>query len=259
MRIKAGGWALLLLLCTGCGAAQEQKTELTMFAAASMTETLEQIAQNYQAVEPDVELVFNFDSSGTLKTQIEEDADCDLFLSAAQKQMDELEASKMILADSRTDLLENRVMLVVPEENPKGIDSFDELAERLRDGDILLAMGNSDVPVGQYTQKILRYYSLDEQTLASAGCITYGSNVKEVAAQVGEGSADAGIVYRTDAYRDGLNAVEQARAEQCGRAVYPIAVLKNAAHPEEAQEFLDYLTGEDAMKIFKAAGFEPVT
>ena len=166
-----------------------EPTELTVFAAASLTETLEQIAEDYKAVAPDVTLTFNFDSSGTLKTQIQEGADCDVFISAAQKQMDQLGAAAdpsvntegldFVQSDSRLDLLKNKVTLAVPEGNPKGIDSFDSLAEHLQAGDILLAMGNSDVPVGQYTQKILTHYGLDEAALANAGCLTYGTNVKE--------------------------------------------------------------------------------
>ena len=134
-------------------------------------------------------------------------------------------------------LLENKVTLAVPADNPKGIDSFDSLAEHLRAGDILLAMGNSDVPVGQYTQKILAYYGLDEAALASAGCITYGTNVKEVTTQVSEGSVDAGVIYCTDAFSAGLTIVDEATAEMCGQVIYPAAVLNTSAHQTEAQAF----------------------
>lgn len=246
-----------------------EPTELTVFAAASLTETLEQIAEDYKAVAPDVTLTFNFDSSGTLKTQIQEGADCDVFISAAQKQMDQLDAAAdpsvntegldFVQSDSRLDLLENKVTLAVPEGNPKGIDSFDSLAEHLQAGDILLAMGNSDVPVGQYTQKILTHYGLDEATLASAGCLTYGTNVKEVTTQVREGSVDAGIIYATDAFSDGLTVVDEATADMCGQVIYPAAVLKTSAHPEAAQAFLDYLSTDEAMAVFSSVGFSPVS
>ena len=246
-----------------------EPTELTVFAAASLTETLEQIAEDYKKVAPDVTLTFNFDSSGTLKTQIQEGADCDVFISAAQKQMDQLDAAAdpsvntegldFVQSDSRLDLLETKVTLAVPEGNPKGIDSFDSLAEHLQAGDILLAMGNSDVPVGQYTQKILTFYGLDEAALASAGCLTYGTNVKEVTTQVREGSVHAGIIYATDAFSDGLTVVDEATADMCGQVIYPAAVLKTSAHPEQAQAFLDYLSTDEAMAVFESVGFSPVS
>ena len=239
--------------------------ELTVFAAASLTETLNQIAENYKTVAPDVTLTFNFDSSGTLKTQIQEGAVCDLFISAGQKQMDQLDASAdasvntegldFVLEGSRIDLLENKVTLAVPDGNPKGIDSFDALAEHLEAGDILLAMGNSDVPVGQYTQKILTWYGLDEAALANAGCITYGTNVKEVTTQVSEGSVDAGIIYCTDAFSAGLTVVDEATPEMCGQVIYPAAVLNTSEHQTEAQAFLDYLSTDDAMAVFEEVGF----
>ena len=260
---------------TGCGrtntntnADASEKTELVVFAAASMTETLNQIKTDYEAQHKDITLTYNFDSSGTLKTQIQEGATCDVFISAAQKQMDQLDASKdetanpekldFINSDSRMDLLENKVVLVVPENNPKNINSFDDLKSELESGDVLLAMGNSDVPVGQYTKKILQYWGLDEKALADAGEITYGSNVKEVTTQVSEGSADCGVVYYTDAYSAGLKIVGEATEEMCGKTIYPAAVMKNSEHPEQAQEFLAYLSSDAAAKVFEKVGFAAV-
>ena len=254
---------------TGSAASDSgKKTELVVFAAASMTETLNQIKTDYEAQHKDVTLTYNFDSSGTLKTQIQEGATCDVFISAAQKQMDQLDASKdetenpekldFINSDSRMDLLENKVVLVVPENNPKNINSFDDLKNKLESGDVLMAMGNSDVPVGQYTQKILQYFGLDEKALADAGEITYGSNVKEVTTQVSEGSADCGIVYYTDAYSAGLKVVGEATEEMCGKTIYPAAVMKNSEHPEQAQEFLAYLSSDAAAKVFEKVGFVAV-
>lgn len=260
---------------TGCGrtntntnADASEKTELVVFAAASMTETLNQIKTDYEAQHKDITLTYNFDSSGTLKTQIQEGATCDVFISAAQKQMDQLDASKdntanpeqldFINSDSRMDLLENKVVLVVPENNPENINSFDDLKSKLESGDVLLAMGSSDVPVGQYTQKILQYWGLDEKALADAGEITYGSNVKEVTTQVSEGSADCGVVYYTDAYSAGLKIVGEATEEMCGKTIYPAAVMKNSEHPEQAQEFLAYLSSDAAAKVFEKVGFAAV-
>ena len=153
------------------------------------------------------------------------------------------------------DLLENKVTLTVPAGNPKGIESFDQLAELLKNGDVMLAIGNSDVPVGQYTQKILAYYALDEEALAAAGVITYGSNVKEVTTQITEASVDAGVVYCTDAYSAGLTPVDEATKEMCGQVIYPAAVLKAAPNAEAAREFLAYLQTDRAATVFESVGF----
>ena len=245
-----------------------QSVELIVFAAASLTETLNALSESYTAEHPEVTFRFNFDSSGTLKTQIQEGADCDLFISAGQKQMNQLDITAsadvnmdgldFVDADSRVDLLENKVVLCVPEGSDKGIDSFDALAEHLKAQDILFCMGNSDVPVGQYTQKILAYYQLDEAALAAAGVITYGSNVKEVTTQVTEGSVDAGVVYCTDAYSAGLTPVDEATREMCGQVIYPAAVLKAAPNAEAAREFLAYLQTDKAITVFEGVGFSAV-
>ena len=249
--------AMLLLALSACGGEKAQDVELTVFAAASMTETLNEIKPAYEKDHPGVTLTFNFDSSGTLLTQIQEGAECDLFISAAPKQMNALDEAGSLADGSRINLLENQVVLCVPEGNPKGVETFDALAEALRGGDILMAMGNSDVPVGQYTQEILAHYGLNEEELASAGCITYGSNVKEVTTQISEASVDCGVIYCTDAFSAGLTVVDSATADMCSQVIYPASVLKDSKNAEAAQAFLDYLTGDDAMAVFKNVGFVP--
>ena len=245
-----------------------QSVELIVFAAASLTETLTAIGETYSAENPGVTFRFNFDSSGTLKTQIQEGADCDLFISAGQKQMNQLDIMAsadvnkdrldFVDSETRVDLLENKVVLCVPKGSDKGIDSFDALAEHLKAQDILFCMGNSDVPVGQYTQKILAYYDLDEEALAAAGVITYGSNVKEVTTQITEASVDAGVVYCTDAFSAGLTPVDEATKEMCGQVIYPAAVLKAAPNAEAAKEFLAYLQTDRAATVFEGVGFSAV-
>lgn len=245
-----------------------EPVELTVFAAASLTETLNQIAEDYKTVAPNVTLTFNFDSSGTLKTQIQEGAVCDVFLSAGQKQMDQLdktadasvntEGLDFVAEGTRVNLLENKVALCVAEGSDAAIASFDDLAKALEGSDILMAMGNSDVPVGQYTQQILAYYGLNEEELANAGKITYGSNVKEVTTQITEGSVDCGVVYCTDAYSAGITPVDYATEEMCGQVIYPAAVLNVSQHSEEAQAFLDHLQTDAAMQVFEEVGFSPV-
>ena len=245
-----------------------EEVELVIFAAASMQETLEALSEDYREIAPHVTLVFNFDSSGTLKTQIEEGAVCDLFISAGQKQMDQLDIEAdpsvntdgldFVLEESRIDLLENKVALCVAEGSDKGIASYADLAAALERGDVLLAMGNADVPVGQYTQKILAYYGLDEEELAAAGCLSYGSNVKEVTTQVAEAAVDCGIIYQTDAYSAGLSVTDTATEEMCGQVIYPAAVLKTSEHQAEAQAYLDFLTGQRASEVFEEVGFTPM-
>ena len=247
----------MVLTLTACGetTAPAESVELIVFAAASMTETLTELGNQYMAEHEDVTIVFNFDSSGTLKTQIQEGADCDIFISAGQKQMNELDC---VLEGTRFDILENKVALVVPEGNPANVGSFDDMTAGLSDGSVMLAMGNSDVPVGQYTQKILAYYGLVEEELAAAGTITYGTNVKEIATQVSEAAVDCGVVYQTDAFSAGLTVVDTATAEMCGQVIYPAAVLNISENVQAAEDFLEFLTSDAADAIFSHVGFTPV-
>ena len=248
----------------------QEEVTLIVFAAASMTETLEQIAEMYKEVAPNVTLQFNFDSSGTLKTQIEEGGECDVFISAAQKQMNQLDAAKdkdggnedgldFVLSDTRIDLLENKVALAVPEGNPAGIQSFDELAKGLEEGTVLLAIGNEDVPVGQYTQKIFDFYGLSEEDLVEKKELTYGTNVKEVTTQVSEATVDCGIIYATDAFSADLEVVDTATKEMCGQVIYPAAVLNITKQEDAAKAFLEYLTTPEAGEVFASVGFTPLT
>lgn len=270
--------ALSLMACgtsvADNGDAGDQQTsaetvELTVFAAASLTESLTAIGEKYMAENENVKITFNFDSSGKLLTQIEEGAVCDLFISAAPKQMNALDGSlkadseknpkgqDLLVAGSRIDLLENKVALAVAEGNPKGIDSFDKLADLLKNGDVKLAIGNSDVPVGQYTQKIFKFYDIDEAAIAEK--LTYGSNVKEVTTAVSEGTVDCGIIYASDAYSAGLTVAAEATADMCGQVIYPAAVLNTSAQQEAAAAFLAYLQDADASAEFEKVLFTPLS
>lgn len=281
---KAWSFTLALVLSltlTACGSAAPapaasaptaQPVEITVFAAASMQETLNEVIAQYKTVAPEVTVVATYESSGKLLTQITEGADCNLFISAAQKQMNALDGTlkadgeknpdgnDLLVSGSRVNLLENKVALVVPEGNPKKIGSFDDAKAALQGGECLMAMGNSDVPVGQYTAKILSYLGLEEAALADAGVITYGTNVKEVTAQVAEGTVDFGVVYATDAFSAGLTVADTATPEMCGQVLYPAAVLStgNEAARAAAQEFLDYLRTDACAAVFEAVGFTVV-
>ena len=263
----------MVLSLTACGSSTDETNNapdtetqdtaepvnLIVFAAASLQESLNQAIAAYEAVNESITIVPTYDSSGTLKTQIQEGADCDVFISAAPKQMNQLDAQggeenseglDFVDSATRLNLLENKVILAVPEENPKGVETFDQLAELLKSGEIMLAMGNSDVPVGQYTQKIFSYYRIDEAAVATH--LTYGSNVKEVTTQVSEAAVDCGIIYATDGFSAGLTVVDKATADMCGQVIYPAAVMKNSANPEAAKAFLDFLSTDEAV------GFSPL-
>ena len=250
---------------TGSTPAQEEPVDVVVFAAASMEATLTEIADLYKEVAPNVNLIFTFDSSGTLKTQIEEGAVCDLFISAAQKQMNQLDAADttgtndgldFVLSDSRINFVENKVVLAVPDENPKGIESFSDLST---DKLSLLCLGNGDVPVGAYSLQILDTLGIDITALENAGKVTYASNVSEVANQVKEGAVDCGIIYATDAFTYELNVVDEATAEMCDQVIYPAAVMKcgtDETSQAAAQAFLDYLhTNADAIAVLEGVGF----
>lgn len=241
--------------------AEGEFTELIVFAAASMTETLTEIAEMYKEVKPNVTIVYTFDSSGTLKTQIQEGADCDIFISAAQKQMNQLDSTAdasvntegldFVLQGTRFDLVENKVVLAVPDDNPADIQSYEDLGtDKLN----LICLGNDDVPVGAYSTEILTNLGIMEQ-LESQSKITYGSNVKEVTTQVKEASVDCGIIYATDAFSAELTVVDEAEEGQCNQVIYPAAVLNISQNQEEAQAFLDYLLTDECAKVFEAVGF----
>lgn len=268
----------LVLTMVACGEKQPandnqndtpETIEFTVFAAASLTESLTAIGEKYMAENQNVKISFNFDSSGKLLTQIKEGAVCDLFISAAPKQMNALDGTlkdnadknpdglDMLVAGSRIDLLENKVALAVTDGNPKGIESFDQLADLLKNGEAMLAIGNSDVPVGQYTQKIFAYYEIDEAAIASK--LSYGSNIKEVTTAVSEGTVDCGIIYASDAYSANLQVVATATAEMCGQVIYPAAVLNTSANQDAAAAFLAYLQGAEASAEFEAVLFTPLS
>lgn len=242
--------------------AAPEPVELTVFAAASMTETLNQIAEMYKEEAPNVTLTFNFDSSGTLKTQIQEGAVCDIFVSAAQKQMDQLDISAdpaantekldFVLSDTRVNLLGNSCVLIVPQGNPAGIKGFDDVGtDRVK----LIALGNSDVPVGQYSQEIFTTLGTWDK-LNADGKITFGTNVKEVLAQVASASVDCGVVYSTDAATATGIEVVCAAPEGSHKAItYPAAVLKTSQNQEAAKAFLTYLRSEACGKVFESVGF----
>ena len=240
---------------------ESEPAEVIVFAAASMKETLDRVAEAYKTEAPHVTLVLTLDSSGTLKTQIQEGAACDIFISAAQKQMNQLDSADtsgqntegldFVLQGSRVNLLENKVVLIVPADTPADIQSFQDIAT---DKLTLIALGNADVPVGQYAQEIFTNMGMWDD-LNTQQKITFGSNVKEVTAQVAEAAVDCGIVYGTDAYSAKLEVVAEAPAGTYSPAIYPAAILNITQNQTEAEAFLAYLQTDACSAIFEEVGF----
>lgn len=241
---------------------EAEPVELIVFAAASMTEAMNEIAGLYKAVAPNVAIVYNFDSSGTLKTQIEEGARCDIFISAGQKQMNQLDIRAdatvntggldFVLADSRFDIVSNRVVLIVPAGTDSGVAAFEDvLGGNVR----LIALGNSDVPAGQYAEEVYTSLGLWEELIAS-GKVSYGSNVKEVLEQVASAAVDCGVVYSTDAATaSGVTVVAEAPEGSHGPIVYPAAVLNSTKNQAAAEAFMAFLRSEACAKVFEGIGF----
>jgi molybdate transport system substrate-binding protein len=233
-----------------------------VFAAASMTESMNAIAKLYKASVPDVEIVYNFDSSGTLKTQIQEGADCDVFISAGQRQMDQLDITAdasintdkldFVRGGTRFDIVSNKVVLIAPKGATKGIADFKDAAT---DKVSLIALGNSDVPVGQYSEQIYKSLGLWD-ALNSQKKISFASNVKEVLSQVAAGAVDCGVVYSTDAATsDAVEVVASAPEGTHAPITYPAAILKGAKNAEAAEAFVEYLKGAEASSVFTKIGF----
>lgn len=236
-----------------------EEVNLVVFAAASMTAALDQIKTLYEAGNPGVTLTLTLDSSGTLKTQIEEGADCDVFISASQKSMNQLDITAsaevntdgldFVVEGSRVNIVSNFCVLAVPEGNPAGIESFLDVAT---DACSLIALGNSDVPAGQYAQQIFEYLGIWDEI---QGKITFCSNVKEVTTQVSEQAVDCGIVYGTDAMDAGLSWVDVAEEGMHDAVVYPAAVMKSTQNEQAALDFVSYLTSAEAQDVFTSLGF----
>lgn len=227
-------------------------TELTVLAAASMTDAMQEIGEAYQETHENIEITYQFDSSGTLKTQIEEGAPADIFISAATKQMDELVQGELVAKDSVFPWLENKVVLIVPKDSEDGPDSFEDAA---KEEVPMIAIGNEDVPVGQYTQTIYQNLGLWENIQAKANL---ASNVRQVLDWVATGNAPCGVVYATDAQIEkNVKVVCEAPKGSCDPVIYPAGMVSASKEKEASAEFLEYLKTEEVSKILEAYGFTP--
>lgn len=243
------------LLATGCGGGtdtnEKPQTEIHVAAAASLTDAMKEIANAFEKENPDVKLVFNFGSSGALQQAIENGGGTDLFYSAAPKQMDALENSGALAEGTRKNLLENEVVLIVPNDSDKNIYNFGDLTQENINH---IALGEpKGVPVGQYSEEIFSNIGILDAVKEKA---VYGSDVRQVLAWVESGEADCGVVYATDAaVSDKVKVVATAPADSHKPVIYPAAVIKDTKIFDAAKKFLGFTSGETAKAIFEKYGF----
>jgi len=229
-----------------------ESTELVISAAASLTDVLKELSATYATKEPNVKLTFTFGASGALQTQIEEGAPSDIFMSAAQKQMDGLDKKALLLDGTRKNLLVNKVVLITPKGNTKSIKSFADVNTG-KVGKIALGEPKA-VPAGQYAEEIFTYLKCLKEVKAKA---VYGSDVRQVLTWVESGDVDCGIVYATDAATSSkIDVVAEAPTGSHQPVVYPVAVLKSSKNAVAAKAFLDFLSTDEAKKSFEKFGFQ---
>ena len=228
-----------------------EKVELLVSAAASLTDVMGELADAYKGIEPEVDLTFTFGSSGALQAQIEEGDPVDVFMSAAQKQMEALKSGDLMLDNTIKTLLVNKVVLITPKDSDLGISSFDDL----KDGNVKkIAIGDpGNVPVGQYSEEIFQNLDLKDKVQSK---LILGNDVRAVLTWVENGEVDCGIVYATDAFTtDKVNIVTEAPEGSHKEVTYPVGVVKDSKHPDESKAFLDFLSTEKAVSIFEKYGF----
>lgn len=240
----------LISSCTPRENRQSHQPEITISAATSMQNALEEIKVLYQQKHPQAKIVFNFGSSGSLQHQIEQGAAVDLFISAAPQQMNHLAAKKLLLSKTRHDLVKNTIVLIVPEKN-NSIDSFADLADKSVEK---IALGEpTTVPAGQYAQEILTSLDLIDQVKPKA---IYGTDVRQVFNYVATGNTDAGIVYRTEALDNKqVKIVDIAPENSYSPIVYPVAIIKESNNIQAAKQVLQFLLSTEAQAIFQRNGF----
>ncbi len=236
---------------TSCGKASAQPKELTILAAASLTDVCTELQEMYENEHPDVILNFSFGSSGALQAQIEEGAPADIFFSASTKQMDALKDEGLMKDDSITELLENKIVLIVPKDSDKGITAFEDAS---KDKVSMIGLGDPEsVPAGQYAEEVFTTLGILDQVKAKAN---YGSDVRTVLTWVESAEVDCGVVYATDAYTsDDVEIVAIAPEGSCKKVIYPVGIVKSTSDEKAAEEFLSFLKSDTAMKVFESYGF----
>jgi len=254
----------LLLLTTlwGCGPSSAEnpappsppggdQVKLTVFAAASLKGPLDTIIASYADAAPNVAITVNYGGSGALQTQIEQGAPADIFISAGARQMDALESKGLLVSETRTDLLKNEIVLIIPKNAPVTAGSFNDVAA---DDVAGIALGEpGSVPAGQYAQETFTYLGIWDKVSAKA---TFGSDVRQVLSWVASGNADCGVVYKTDALSDeSVRIVAEAPGGSHTPAVYPAAVIKAGANKDAAAAFIRYMQSGNGRNVFEKSGF----
>ena len=244
------------MLSTGVFATDtDLKGEVNTFIAASLSNAMEEIQKDFNETYPDVEILYNADSSGTLQTQIEEGARCDIFFSAADKQMNALVDENLAKKDTVEDILENKVILIKPKDGETKVTGFENITDAAN-----IALAGDSVPVGQYAREIFDNLGITDEVNKME--INEGKNVSEVLAAVSEGSNEIGIVYATDAasVADKVDVIAEAPADALKTPVlYPVGLIEDKEASEDdtaaAEAFLEYIKSDDAMKVFEKYGF----
>jgi len=230
--------------------AEAKPVALTISAAASLKDAMEEIKAVYQKEKPNVTITYNYGSSGSLQQQIEQGAEVDVFLSAATKQMDALKDKGLLLDDTRKDFLENKIVLVIPKDSTAVTDFKDLTSDKVQQ----VALGEpKSVPVGQYAEEMLKKLNLLDSIKPR---VVYGKDVKEVLTWVETGSADAGIVYETDAkVSTKVKVVAKAPEGSISPVYYPAAVIKASKNQDTARDFINYIYSSKAKPVFEKYGF----
>ena len=237
--------------------ADEASGDLYVFIAASLNNAMEEIQKDFNKEYPDVNVLCNADSSGTLQTQIEEGSRCDIFFSAATKQMNALVDEELAKKDSVVNLLENKVVLIKPKGGETKVTGFENITDAAN-----IALAGEDVPVGQYSRESFKNRGIEDDVNKME--INEGKNVTEVLASVSEGSNEVGIVYATDAasVADKVDIIAEAPEGSLQTPVlYPVGLTEDQEASDSeaaaADAFLEYLQSDDALKVFEEYGFTP--
>ena len=228
-----------------------EKVELTILAAASLTDVCDELKVQFEKQTPSVTISISYGGSGALQTQIEEGAPADVFMSAAMKQMTALNDEGLMDSDSIVQLLENKVVMIVPKESDMSVSSFEDAAT---DAVAMIGLGEpGSVPVGQYSEEIFESLGILDAVKEKAN---YGSDVRTVLSWVETAAVDCGVVYATDAYTsEDVKIVCEAPEGSCSKVLYPVGVVAASEHPDEAAVWLAFIQSEASMELFASYGF----